>query len=230
MSNKPFIVFISLFIAVMVVGGIYTFVNRENPDMPTDEQPKPTRVSEHTCKPICVGYYEHLCFCDDEQGVTETHNYQDGVCIDCNARKEDGSVYAEDQNITVEFRYDGTKQTVTCLDSGESDTIIDYDAEGNVVSKTHFEYEFDENGNCIKCTEIRNDKVESSETFQYENGVVVTSQLRRNDGLVIDYRYSVTEDGETYVSGATEHLGNGTVKYLTYDEDGNLLSTVIGVE
>lgn len=156
---------------------------------------------------------------------------------------EYGEVY-QSENTT--YSEDGSKIYTECAENGDILRTIEYDAQGNEVNVSRYEYEQDEQGERSYMA-IYENEVLSYEEFCMSvpnSSSVTTKQVYYNeDGSVwnmTEYEYEFDEEGNLlYQSASTDGVlaweniyesddegWNYLAKEITYDENGELVSEI----
>ena len=176
--------------------------------------------------------YDPICYGDEEVLTLEaTYLHTQNT--------EFGEVYQSESTIYLE---DGSKTYSKCAENGDYLLTIEYDAEGNELSISRYEYQEDEQGQRTYMA-IYVDEVLSYEEFC--TGGDVTKQIYYNeDGSVwtmTEYEYEYDDMGNllrqvAYADGVLdwenvyESDSEGCTylaKEIDYDENGQLLSQII---
>lgn len=156
---------------------------------------------------------------------------------------DNGSIYLAE---SVSYAEDGSKTVYTYNEVSYFTSVLEYDAEGNLVSTTLMEYEFDEEGNCIRQMSRRNDVLILDQvSFVSPQGEVLDSTLKQWDdegNLESEWIHSYEYDGEGNITYHAIHL-NGVIysedfyaldaegcryhcREISYDENGEVMEDI----
>ena len=186
-----------------------------------------------------VGHWKVCGECGEKTQTGEHTLNDESKCTVCNSEIMDW-----DDSASV-FTYD------------EQDNVIrtaEYDADGKLVSETVNEYEYDTNGNILKCKETADGRLNSETDYTVSGGESIPAKFTQynEDGSkfvneydsygnvikLIDYdadgnvnmqsnsEYAESSDGEWYEKSATETYSNGTKIEAEYDEHHNTTAKV----
>lgn len=99
------------------------------------------------------------------------------------------------------YTYDGGADIYNYNDNGDLEKITCYDGDGNVISESITEIEYDENGNILKET-------------TYENGSISSIS-----------EFALAEDSKSYQKSYVSFMPDGSKNIFNYNTDGNITET-----
>ena len=185
---------------------------------------------------IYCAYYDGA----ELMSVTETeYTYDENGNILAEASYTDGVLTYESEYTLDEDDYPQLSKSVFYFDDGSKsidqynangDMIlnVEYDAEGNIVYQTDYEYKYDDNGQTIFYKAYRDGKVVEDFEYQYgEDGLTYASKMTfiNDDGstTVQEYNSDLTPIKETYFD-AEGNITHQVLYSYEYNENGDMLS------
>lgn len=150
----------------------------------------------------CAGGHTH-----QTSGAWETdlaEHWQ--ICADCGEEVEKGAHTMDDSDTctvcgTQVVDWGDSKSLYQFSESGDPLRFTDYDADGNVLTETIYEYEYDADGNLLRSSTV-------------------------TDGVLTDESAYATVNGERVVCEYISYLEDGSKSVGYYDENGNITRSV----
>lgn len=201
----------------------------------------------------CAGH-THQASSDTWEADFDTH-WQ--VCADCGQRMEEGTHSLDEFDICTvcgaqPIDWGDSKSVYQFNKNGDPLKMVDYDADGNVITETIYTYEYDADGQLTRSSTTTNGVLTEESLYTLVDGESVISQLTSYledgtkvvndydaygnpirttaydaDGQMISedtYEYTQAADGQWYESWRSITEADGTRSVSTYNEAGDQIS------